>query len=61
MYQPFKGVMPDGTEVLVQLDLQEIVYGKRQRTEDVVSSVAVAFRHDKWASWGPPVDCERAP
>lgn len=47
-YRPYKGVLPDGTEVLVQAYYTEA---------GELSTLHVAFRKNQWATWGPPTEC----
>ena len=48
-YQPWKGTLDDGTEVLVTI-----------QSVDKGQIVEVAFRAKPHHTWGPPVKCEPA-
>ena len=54
-YQPWKGRLDDGTEILVMVETD---HGPDGEYND---SMAVAFRADPRATWGPPVTLELAP
>jgi hypothetical protein len=49
-YEVFTGVMPDGTEVMVQ--------AFRQQGADRTHSAQIAFRRDTWSTWGVPIQLE---
>lgn len=55
-YVPYKGVLADGTEVLVSI--------YRWHDHDGMSGIAsvdIAFRDKPHHTWGPPMRLERAP
>ena len=54
-YQPWKGRLDDGTEILVMVATDHGPDG------EFTDSMAVAFRADPRATWGPPVTLELAP
>ena len=47
-YQPYKGVLEDGSEVLAQCYFDDT--GR-------LTTLHVAFRGNQWQTWGPPVEC----
>jgi hypothetical protein len=49
-YEVFTGTMPDGQHVMVQIF--------RKKGEDRSMLAQLAFRSDKWATWGVPVRLE---
>ena len=55
-YQPWKGRLDDGTEILVMVETDHGPDGA-----EFNDSMAVAFRADPRATWGPPVTLELAP
>ena len=51
-YQPYKGVLEDGSEVLAQCYFDDA--GR-------LTTLHVAFRAKPHHTWGPPTQLERAP
>jgi hypothetical protein len=59
-YEPWKGTLPDGTEVLVTV--QHFMFAPGHGADLVPrTSVEVAFRAKPHHTWGPPTTLERAP
>jgi hypothetical protein len=52
-YAPFIGVMPDGTQILVQIFVD-------QESEGLIDSVQVTFRDDPFETWSPPIRTKKA-